>query len=534
MQRIKWFDSPADNSDYLEFLKWKEYCNPTDTWSTLPFRYDKDGPLIIPPRLPFSKYTEEYSSSDFDSSDNEKPEFSLLKQRKLRSLVTGLRDRQTINRAMCFCIRYGNSASEIIDILTSSIIMDQDYDQRILRIYLLNDILFNSKSRYPDAWRYRSVIENNLGEMFEYFSKLHSTITGRLKADQWRRFVLGLLNVWQTWDIYHEEFIQGLRDTFNQKKVTGLQAVKELESKVDSMDNLESKFKPISQATTTLQAVKELESKVDSMDNLESKFKPISQATTTLQAVKELESKVDSMDNLESKFKPISQATITPQAVKKPLKIGFQLKKTKKVMPMMKNTFKPVDSVDLDSVIPETVPEPKLQPVAIEIRKFEGMFNKSLIDVDVEIDPDLDGMPIDEEFIPPPPSIPHPSMINVTESTFIPPPSIPHPSMINVTESTFIPPPPSTPHPSVVNVADPKFIPPPPSTPHPSTVSDIQKHKLSIEKPPPPKKPHPSMIKNSHRFSTPAIARSTENPNVKTTKSIITEPDDDEIEDIFA
>ncbi|KAJ3254389.1 hypothetical protein HK103_007183 [Boothiomyces macroporosus] len=473
MQRVKLFKSIPSHTasdkmqnEYLEFLKWKEHCNPTDTWSTLPFRYTKDGPLIIPPRLPFKEHSEEYSSSDFDSSDNEKPEFSAIKQRKLRSLISGLKDRKTINRAMCFCIRYGNSASDIVDVLVSSIMAD-DYEKRIVRIYLLNDILFNSKSRYPDAWRYRSVIESNLKELFEYFYTVHSNISGRLKAEQWRRLITGMLNVWQTWDIYSDEFIQELRDIFN--------GLKDKEADI------------------------------------------LAESKETKMADNRNENIVN-----QSKFKPISTSSITPQAVKKP-KIGFQLKKTvaKKVMPMLKNSFKPIESVDLDSVIPEQI-QPKIEQVPVfEPKKFEGMFDKSLVDIEIETDPDLDGIPL-EEFIPPPhPSLdpsmtkppPHSSLLRNVEQDFNPPTL--HPSISNVK-----PPPPSTPHPSLVTTK-----PPPPKVPHPSATN---LNKI----PPPPSTPHPSLLLNSKKDIKHTLDPSRQKTQPANTRSSNT--DDEEIEDIFA
>ncbi|KAJ3267958.1 hypothetical protein HDV01_003700, partial [Terramyces sp. JEL0728] len=389
MQRIKWYDEipPDPSEEQLEFVKWKEHCQPTDTWSTVPFRYNKDGPLIIPPRLPFKSHSEEYSSSDFDSSDNEKPEFTSDKRKKLRSLICGLKNRKTINRAMCFCIRYGNSASEVIDILVSSIMVVQDYDQRQLRIYLLNDILYNSKSRYPDAWKYRSVIENTLKELFEYFGKVHSTIGSRLKAEQWRRLVIGMLSVWQTWEIYSEEFLQELRGIFN-----GIQPI--------TAPNL---AKEVVQSETLISIAK---------------FKP-----------------------LQTESKPIA---LTPQAAKKPQKIGFQLKKSVKVMPMLKNTFNPIDStlIDLSTVVAEKEKVKQQEKVVVqERRQFEGLFEKSLIDIEIDIDKDLDGLPLEDQDDPSvaPSTIPHPGFIP-------PPPSVPHPSMV---KKEFVPPPPSVPHPSM-------------------------------------------------------------------------------------
>jgi U2-associated protein SR140 len=87
---------------------------------------------------------------------------------------------------------------------------------RLIALYLISDILSTSStSGIRHAWRYRSLFETSLKthQTFEKLGRLEKDMRwGRLKAEKWRRSVMGVLGLWEGWCVFpqdaHDRFVE--------------------------------------------------------------------------------------------------------------------------------------------------------------------------------------------------------------------------------------------------------------------------------------------------------------------------------------
>jgi len=122
----------------------------------------------------------------------------------------------------------------------------------LIALHLLTDILSaSSTAGARNAWKYRSLIQNLLQEthVFERLGgmeRVHGW--GKMRSEQWRRRVEGVLGVWTTGSYFDEATIAGFKAEF-QSAVDKSQAKNDAEDDVkltgrDSKD-AKGKFRPI-------------------------------------------------------------------------------------------------------------------------------------------------------------------------------------------------------------------------------------------------------------------------------------------------
>lgn len=86
---------------------------------------------------------------------------------------------------------------------------------KIVALYLLSDVLSNSSLGVRNAWRYRGLVEQKLREakVMESLGKTYrSESWGRIRREKFRRLVVGVLGLWENWNVFpqgtHEEFMR--------------------------------------------------------------------------------------------------------------------------------------------------------------------------------------------------------------------------------------------------------------------------------------------------------------------------------------
>ncbi|KAH6602295.1 hypothetical protein BASA61_001248 [Batrachochytrium salamandrivorans] len=199
-------------------------------WSAKPFAMVEGGPMWVPPPTPFDDECiepEPESSSDDDSDESEsessKPVFpkgSLTAVKRLRfegELRRMTLERTRIAHAMVLCIKHSDASDEVLDILMRSLLVPSTplFPTKLGRLYLLSDLLHNSGSSVPNAWRYRSNLQKRLPKVFSHFGTVWKVIESRLKAEQFRKAVMAVLAAWEGWMIFTPGVTEELRQAFS-------------------------------------------------------------------------------------------------------------------------------------------------------------------------------------------------------------------------------------------------------------------------------------------------------------------------------
>lgn len=95
---------------------------------------------------------------------------------------------------------------------------------QLLALHLISDILSaSSTSGIRHAWRYRSLFESTLRRthVFARLGRLDRDYGwGRLRADKWRRSVLQVLGLWESWSVFDASTVETLRKELEEPPLT--------------------------------------------------------------------------------------------------------------------------------------------------------------------------------------------------------------------------------------------------------------------------------------------------------------------------
>ncbi|KAI7898394.1 uncharacterized protein BX663DRAFT_525141 [Cokeromyces recurvatus] len=211
------------------YYRWKLYSlSQGDTksrWLDEPFQMFEGGPWWIPPELPL--FDEDGEDPMFDTDDELAEQDSIAKgtlgQIAKQRLGFILREvtfqRGTIARAMAFAIDHADAATEIVDLICKSILLpDSPLSTKLARLYLISDILHNSSVHVSNAWKYRKEFEAQLPAIFDHFNSIYRSIHARLKAEQVRRHITAVINVWENWMIFPKYYTDQLTEIYLKKE----------------------------------------------------------------------------------------------------------------------------------------------------------------------------------------------------------------------------------------------------------------------------------------------------------------------------
>ncbi|KAF9165994.1 U2 snRNP-associated SURP domain-containing protein [Actinomortierella ambigua] len=207
------------------YYRWKMFSlvqgDTLSRWRTEPFRMVEGGPKWFPPFMPFTDevVAEDERLIDIPLDDLERTYTRGSLSRHERSYFEALlrlltAQRRSIARAMVFAIQHAEAADEIVDILSASMLLDSTpQGARLARLYLISDILHNSSASIPNVWKFRSRLEGKLPAVFEKLNEIYRSIDARLKAEQFRRQVAGVLSIWENWIVFPQEYLDQLAAT---------------------------------------------------------------------------------------------------------------------------------------------------------------------------------------------------------------------------------------------------------------------------------------------------------------------------------
>ncbi|CAG8597345.1 6030_t:CDS:10 [Paraglomus occultum] len=236
-------------NDSLEhiYYRWKLYSilqgDPKNKWRTEPFHMFDEGPIWVPPEIPF----EEEGDDDVDSDEEDERERERIPKgtlgpkakNRLESMLRKLIfQRGSIAQAMAFAIDHSDAATEIVDIICKTLmIRETPIPTKVARLYLVSDILHNSSVPVPNAWKFRAGFETRLPEIFEHLNEIYRSISGRLKAETFRRQIITVLTVWENWIVFPQPYIESLTNTFMKNTKEGdVSATSSNSDELNSMD----------------------------------------------------------------------------------------------------------------------------------------------------------------------------------------------------------------------------------------------------------------------------------------------------------
>ncbi|KAG0216594.1 hypothetical protein BGX33_012452 [Mortierella sp. NVP41] len=215
------------------YYRWKLFSmmqgDTATRWRTEPFKMVDGGPVWVPPLMTFSDEIMEEDERLLEAQEEEFEKATVkgalsrgergFFESQLRMMTS---KRRSIGRAMMFCMQHADAADEIVEILVGSMVLSTTPQPvRMARLYLISDILHNCSVPLPNVWKFRSALEVKLPVMFEGLNGIYRQIGARLKADQFRRQIAGVLAVWENWIVFPQTFIDHLGAVLVRKETSG-------------------------------------------------------------------------------------------------------------------------------------------------------------------------------------------------------------------------------------------------------------------------------------------------------------------------
>ncbi|KAJ2849541.1 hypothetical protein IWW36_002547 [Coemansia brasiliensis] len=151
-------------------------------WHSRMFLMYHPGPVWVPPEI--------RQGSIIESSDTEEnPLRTTLGDRTRERLVHRVQkvqsnERGPIANAMAMAVEHAYAAADVVDIVYESLANAKTPAEQLPKLWLVSDILHNSSTTVPNAWRLRECFESRLEDIFNTLAETHRQIEGRLKAEQ--------------------------------------------------------------------------------------------------------------------------------------------------------------------------------------------------------------------------------------------------------------------------------------------------------------------------------------------------------------
>lgn len=94
-------------------------------------------------------------------------------------------------------------ASQVTDLIVMSLMLPTTpIPRKLARLYALSDILANSSAPVSSAWKYRGIIENKLGPVFDHLNLVYQSFPGRIKANAFKQQIMAVVDLWETMLIF--------------------------------------------------------------------------------------------------------------------------------------------------------------------------------------------------------------------------------------------------------------------------------------------------------------------------------------------
>jgi len=234
------------------YYKWRVYSltqgDTLQTWGVEPFLMVEGGNRWVPPPMTvFGSKDMVVTAAQRGEGERKKIEGMMpleeSERGRFESMLSMLSlEKVDICRAMAFALDNADSADEIADLLSDSLLLQQKEEEeekeeddkkdtsittpfslKIARFYLLSDILYNSGVQgVKNASKYRSKLEERLPDVMEslQLDLMSSQAAGqmsRIALETCKRYVSKVLRVWKQWLIFSDDYMNGLHASFEQQ-----------------------------------------------------------------------------------------------------------------------------------------------------------------------------------------------------------------------------------------------------------------------------------------------------------------------------
>lgn len=123
--------------------------------------------------------------------------------------------RYPIGEAMMFIMEHAEFSDELADVVVASLMdAESPLPTKVARLFLVSDVLHNSSVTVPNAWKLRLSLEKRLAPVFVHLNLVYRSIPARLRADQFKTYIVSVLNVWDRWAIYTPNVLLEWRTLF--------------------------------------------------------------------------------------------------------------------------------------------------------------------------------------------------------------------------------------------------------------------------------------------------------------------------------
>ncbi len=169
--------------------------------------------------------------------------------------------RGEIARCMAFSLEHAEAAHEVsppdfsprwplltmtqvADIIIASLLVDSTpVPRKVARLYLICDILHNSASSVPSAWKFRQEFQSRLGIVFDHLANIYHSFPGRITAETFKKQITTVLDIWDDWIVFPAEYTGELRSRLEGvAKSTSIPSTNKSETQ-DAGPSFSSKFK---------------------------------------------------------------------------------------------------------------------------------------------------------------------------------------------------------------------------------------------------------------------------------------------------
>lgn len=188
----------------------------------------------LDPEFDDEGYNSIYSTDSAEESERErtrKHHLGKLARKRFEAMLRALSGRRgELARCMAFSLEHAEAASEVTDIIISSLVVPETaVPRKVARLHLICDILHNSAAPLPMAWKYRQEFQARLGIVFDHMSTIYHSFPGRITAETFKKQILAIVEIWEDWIVFSPEFTKELRDRLDGKEDTEEKIIEEAE-----------------------------------------------------------------------------------------------------------------------------------------------------------------------------------------------------------------------------------------------------------------------------------------------------------------
>ncbi|KAG7446304.1 uncharacterized protein BT62DRAFT_109685 [Guyanagaster necrorhizus] len=206
-------------------------------------------------------YNSVYSTDSAEDSERERVRKTVLgkfARKRFEAMLRALTGKRgEIARCMAFSLEHAEAAHEVADIIIASLLVDSTpVPRKVARLYLICDILHNSASSVPSAWKFRQEFQSRLGIVFDHLANIYHSFPGRITAETFKKQITTVVDIWDDWIVFPAEYTGELRSRLEGAVKSTLIPSADKSETQDTGPSFSSKFKTSTFHLASADAVK--------------------------------------------------------------------------------------------------------------------------------------------------------------------------------------------------------------------------------------------------------------------------------------